>query len=203
MNSSLSIRSGKRGTTIRARGSAAQQIIDGLANSLGEPATFIAYCWASGHIDFGSKVPDGAIEIARGQERAVRELVAVTARHGYRTERDGQRVTFFLVPGVPESNSQRSAGDALGAYLLWIKDRETDDLTISLGEDSNYNPFYSGSFQGKSYFTLDAADRVRMVANFNRYQCRAACKLSGLQRTVRTALERRLRKLERTLDRLS
>ncbi|HCE7030549.1 TPA: host nuclease inhibitor protein, partial [Pseudomonas aeruginosa] len=46
-------------------------------------ADTIAFCWASGLIQFGDQVPDGAIEIARGDDQVVREIIEVTSRHAY------------------------------------------------------------------------------------------------------------------------
>ena len=43
-----------------------------------------------------------------------------------------------------------------------------------------------------------AYDRIIRVRNFNLAQCRQALALDDLQKTVRTALERRIRKLEKT-----
>lgn len=73
----------------------------------------IAYCWASGQIEFGTEVPEGAIEIARGADAAVRKLITGTARLAYDNK-------TWLVPGVPEASGQQEAGDALGRYLEWI-----------------------------------------------------------------------------------
>ncbi|EMO6796986.1 host nuclease inhibitor protein, partial [Pseudomonas aeruginosa] len=55
-------------------------------------ADTIAFCWASGLIQFGDQVPEGAIEIARGDDQVVREIIEVTSRHAY----DGKSL---LVPG--------------------------------------------------------------------------------------------------------
>ena len=46
-------------------------------------ADTIAFCWASGLIQFGDQVPEGAIEIARGDDQVVREIIEVTSRHAY------------------------------------------------------------------------------------------------------------------------
>lgn len=43
-----------------------------------------------------------------------------------------------------------------------------------------------------------AADRLQRVQYFTPDECRAALKLTNLQKTVRVAIERRLRRLERT-----
>lgn len=85
-----------------------------------------AYCFASGHIEFGKKIPAGAIVIARGPEEKLREFIEVNARHGYRTKVVGGRRTripgtdTLLVPGVPEAPNQWRAGNALRNWCKWI-----------------------------------------------------------------------------------
>lgn len=74
----------------------------------------IAYCWATGLIEFGRTMPDGAIEVARGGAKKLREVVDVCARHG-----KGKGAGQLLVPGVPEACSQQAKGDALFAWLKW------------------------------------------------------------------------------------
>jgi hypothetical protein len=54
------------------------------------------------------------------------------------------------------------------------------------------NPFSSG---GDGEY-VDAASRLHAVKEFSAEDCRAALKLPDLQKTVRLAVERRLRKLE-------
>lgn len=58
------------------------------------------------------------------------------------------------------------------------------------------NPFFCGRKfgYGTSYY-LDAQSRIYAVRNFDTEQCRAALKVAGLQKTVRIAVERRLRAL--------
>lgn len=197
MKGSVHIHRGKRGTSIRASGAAARQIFEALASGLGEPVPFIAYCWASGQIDFGPKVPDGAIEIARGDADLVRQVIIATARHGKRMLTSAVEELTLLVPGVPEAADQVAAGDALGAWLLWLKGREAPGLTIAIGDQTTYDPFYAGSAAGESYFNISADDRIRAVSTFNVHQLRAALRVPDLQKTVRTAIERRLRQLER------
>jgi hypothetical protein len=74
----------------------------------------LAYCYASGHIEFGARCPDGALPIVRGDDRRVREFVAGVARHGY----DGETL---LVPGVPEAENERAALEKLVAWIERIK----------------------------------------------------------------------------------
>lgn len=85
-----------------------------------------AYCWASGLIEFGRSIPDGALPIARGPAKALRDFIDGHARHGYRTEIIDGRPTrvpgteCLLVPGVPEAANGNAAVDALAAFRAWI-----------------------------------------------------------------------------------
>ena len=72
-----------------------------------------AYCWASGQIEFGRDIPEGALPIARGPARKVRDFIESVCRHAY----DGETL---LVPGIPEATDQSVALDALHAWLDWI-----------------------------------------------------------------------------------
>ncbi|PQH22682.1 host nuclease inhibitor protein [Raoultella ornithinolytica] len=65
-----------------------------------------AYAWASGLIEFGETFPDGALPIITGEEKRVREIIEVRARHSRKNEQ-------MLVPGVPEADNQHDACDAL------------------------------------------------------------------------------------------
>lgn len=76
-----------------------------------------AWCWPSGLIEFGSRTPNGAIQIASGKEVALRRTVDVLARHG-----KGASAGCLLVPGVPEAaqdETDAAKGDALAAWLKW------------------------------------------------------------------------------------
>lgn len=75
-----------------------------------------AYCWKSGLIELGQRVPSGAIEIATGPAKPLREMIEVVSRHAY----DGKSL---LVPGVPEADNKDAAVDALIAFKDWIKPR--------------------------------------------------------------------------------
>jgi len=56
------------------------------------------------------------------------------------------------------------------------------------------NPFLCPAL-GPGVQTVDAASRIEACKTFDAAQCRAALKVSGLQATVRQAIERRLRRL--------
>lgn len=85
-----------------------------------------AYCYASGLIDFGRSIPKGALVIARGPEKQLRDYIETVARHGYRTRRVNGRPTkirgsdTLLVPGVPEAPSQHEGLNALHSWMKWI-----------------------------------------------------------------------------------
>jgi len=59
------------------------------------------------------------------------------------------------------------------------------------------NPFACTMYGGIQAMTCDAADRVRMVKDFDRAQCLAALKTPELQKSVEKAIHVRLRKIER------
>lgn len=87
----------------------------------------LAYCYASGHIGFTSgQCPDGALPIARGPDKKLRDLIDARARHGYETRRvDGRLQKIpgtdcLLVPGVPEAPDQMAAVDALQAFIKFV-----------------------------------------------------------------------------------
>jgi hypothetical protein len=99
-------------------------------------AVIRAFCFASGHIEFGKRVPKGAIPFARGEEQALRDYIEPLARHGYRTELVKGRPTkipgteTLLVPGIPEALDQWAALDALNAWLKWIAAKPPIGITV-------------------------------------------------------------------------
>ncbi|EJY9246301.1 host nuclease inhibitor protein [Salmonella enterica] len=76
-----------------------------------------AYCWASGLIEFGHTLPEGALPIITGNEKDVREYVEVLARLDYNGN--------LLVPGIPEAPTQHEACDALVRFCRVIRERFT------------------------------------------------------------------------------
>lgn len=63
--------------------------------------------------------------------------------------------------------------------------------------DATAHPFHAGSWNGHDFLHITVDDRLRVLKHFDAAQCRRALALTDLQITVRTALERRLRQLER------
>lgn len=80
-----------------------------------------AYCYASGRIEFGPKIPDGALPIAKGPDRALRDFLCGVSRHAY----DGETL---LVPGIPEAPNQSAALDALKRFTTWITKSAPDGV---------------------------------------------------------------------------
>ncbi|NMY01491.1 host nuclease inhibitor protein [Pseudomonas sp. WS 5059] len=76
--------------------------------------TITAYCFASGHIDFGVSVPEGAIALAVGEEKIVRDIVTVSARL---SRLDNETI---FVPGVPEAANQREGITAVARFIQWL-----------------------------------------------------------------------------------
>lgn len=58
------------------------------------------------------------------------------------------------------------------------------------------NPFAAPQY-GPAAQTTAAADRIALVREFDAAQCRAALLVPYLQKTVETAIHRRLRQLEK------
>ena len=76
-----------------------------------------AYCWQTGLIQIapGSEaMPEGALPVATGPERALRAALDAAARHG-----QGKSNGKLLVPGVPEAQSSVEQVDALTNWLDW------------------------------------------------------------------------------------
>ena len=78
----------------------------------GADSPYIAYCWASGLIEFGWFVPREAIEIVRGGQAEVKRAMCVAARHG-KGAGEGQ----LLVPGIPEARGQAARAELLHTFL--------------------------------------------------------------------------------------
>jgi hypothetical protein len=84
----------------------------------------VAWCWASGLIEIGDKLPDddaaggGAILIASGPQCELVAILGVLARHG-----KGTSAGKLLVPGVPEADHMEEAADALSEWLDWCSKR--------------------------------------------------------------------------------
>jgi len=95
-----------------------------------------AYCYASGLIEFGSLVPSGALPIAMGPEKPLRDFIETMARHGYDTRNVKGRPTkipgteCLLVPGVPEAPDQDKGLEAFQAWLAWIGKKPPKGVTV-------------------------------------------------------------------------
>lgn len=82
-----------------------------------------AFCYASGHIDFGPKVPDGGLPIAEGPPQPLQDFISGVARHS--RENDD-----MFVPGIPECQGDQDAAlDALLRFTKWIAKGAPDGVT--------------------------------------------------------------------------
>jgi hypothetical protein len=88
----------------------------------------VAWCWASGLIEIGGRMPPngpnggGAIQIASGPKANLEACLGALARHG-----KGASAGKLIVPGVPEANGQQAKGDALAAWLAWCSSKRALD----------------------------------------------------------------------------
>lgn len=57
------------------------------------------------------------------------------------------------------------------------------------------HPFYSSTYNGHDCIDMTVDDRIRRVKEFTAEQCHAALSVPDLQKSVITALNRRLMKL--------
>lgn len=57
------------------------------------------------------------------------------------------------------------------------------------------HPFFAGAYRGRTLLHCTAEDRCQRIKAMDRQQLEAVLQLPDLQKTVRTAAERRLRKL--------
>jgi len=83
-----------------------------------------AWCWANGVIEFGKHEPIGAIEIAAGPAKPLRDFISARARHAY----DGETL---LVPGVPEAADQTEGVDALRRWVNWCAEGAPEGIEFT------------------------------------------------------------------------
>ena len=80
--------------------------------------------------------------------------------------------------------------------LLWMPMPEIP-MRLQKEYAQKINPFITSYYNGRWTGSVGADDRLDALQNFNLDECLVALKLEGLQKTVRVALERRIRKLEK------
>lgn len=95
-----------------------------------------AFCYASGLIEFGRRVPKGALPIAEGPSKPLRDFINGVARHGYKTKKVKGRPTkipgtdVLLVPGVPEAPDQGKAYAAWVSWRNWINRQAPKNVMV-------------------------------------------------------------------------
>lgn len=78
----------------------------------------IAYCFADGELQFASRLPAGALPIARHEGRKGTADWKRMIKNWCRRSYDGQ---VYLVPGIPEAPDQMAAVDALSRFVNRIE----------------------------------------------------------------------------------
>ncbi len=95
-----------------------------------------AFCYASGLIEFGEELPDGALPIASGRKKPLRDFIEVQARHGYSTRVVNCRPTkipgteTLLVPVEPQAPDDGAGLDALHAWLDWCRKHAPKGVSV-------------------------------------------------------------------------
>jgi hypothetical protein len=87
-----------------------------------------AYCFQSGHIAFGARVPEGALLIAKAPPKVLRPIIEALAR----LSRTDNKTMF--VPGVPEADNDTKRLNALSEFcrrvtqrISWHKDAKATE----------------------------------------------------------------------------
>ncbi|MFA6966098.1 host nuclease inhibitor protein [Bosea sp. (in: a-proteobacteria)] len=70
-------------------------------------------CWRSGEVEVVSRAPAGSVTLMRGPRKRLEKLLSACARHAY----DGRT---FLVPGVPEADTDQQALDAVERFQRFL-----------------------------------------------------------------------------------
>lgn len=92
-----------------------------------------AYCWRSGLIEFGKRVPCGAREIVRGPRKIIKQALNNKSRH----DRDGRSL---LVPAIPEAKDDNAAYWELHMFRqeVW---RIVDNLLLEKLDKNRFQEF--------------------------------------------------------------
>ena len=88
----------------------------------------IAYCYRSGLVEFGETLPKGALLIDKGRGKKWRKGVEVKCRLAY----DGET---YLVPGVPEAETNKDAYSAYERFCQWLKSCRAKKAKATGGAD--------------------------------------------------------------------
>lgn len=73
-----------------------------------------AYCYRTGLVCFGEKIPNGAIEIAQGKGKKFINSIKVKCRLAYNNK-------DWIVPGIPEATTSDEAVMALCKFIKLIE----------------------------------------------------------------------------------
>lgn len=95
------------------------------------------YCARSGHIGFGRNVPEGALTIARGEEKELKAAIAELARLSH-PSKPGRKDSVPLVPGLPEAANEAEAWKAYSEFSSRVARKL--NVGIDLIETARENP---------------------------------------------------------------
>lgn len=142
-----------------------------------------AYAWASGLIQFGKTVPEGALPIISGQEDDVKNILIAISRHS-RTNDD------LLVPGVPEAANQHLALDAFMKFSDWARRDYAQLMKKRAGSsDEEYSIEIIGRFTSGTYIARYQGKQASNTASAKDAVHRLAGKIFGpLQRVTVTRI---------------
>jgi len=86
----------------------------------------VLYVWRSGVMRVGRQCPSGALALATGPERRLRQLMCARSRHAY----DGRT---RLLPGIPEADTEQQALKALNGFLDWMRSTPEPGVSYTPG----------------------------------------------------------------------
>jgi hypothetical protein len=134
--------------------------------SVAGAAVVIAYCWADGVIELGHRMPDGAIEVARGGEVRLRHAIAATAA----LMEDGS----FCLPSPFETIESGSMLAALEDYVAWLY---TLDLGIHVNHPIESLQLLHTRTQGHGAKCADLHEALRLEFALDHHEAELACLL--------------------------
>lgn len=81
------------------------------------------FVWRSGEMGVGARERRGTIPIAIGPREALRKLIAVRGRLAYDNK-------TWLLPGIPEANSEAEALAAVDRFIHWCDKRPVEGTSL-------------------------------------------------------------------------
>lgn len=123
-----------------------------------------------------------------------------------------ERCKFMLARGVEAINIAAEAEipawvpRVRGIGAMSLGKFESAEIAVRMGIDylrglaGDFNPFVAGIYDGHRTYYTGTEDRLTALKSFSREQCEAALQINELQVTVANAINARLRKLAKGLE---